>query len=343
VLTFRFGAEDLLRTRFAVSPLDELGRALRVAQATHPPLAHAAWARPARERLGDDLDLEAFSTILASGPYTPDFLAPPPRVQIPDVAAELERVRATPPRTVARELGWCFPRGLPVAVRPLIDDPRRALDALVDTMAELWRRLLAADWPAIRALLEADILFRAQALTAAGPLDVFGDLHRDVRWHDGALLVDRPYEQVVDLEGRGLLLIPGAFLSDVATMWDPPWQPAVMYPPRGAGTLWAPAPPADGSAVADLIGAGRARVLAALVAPAATIDLAERLGVSPAGVSEHLGVLTRAGLVEARRAGRRVLYARTPMGEALLTPESAPSRARRRSSRAASGPSRSRR
>ncbi|MCW3063187.1 MAG: transcriptional regulator, partial [Solirubrobacterales bacterium] len=58
--------------------------------------------------------------------------------------------------------------------------------------------------------------------------------------------------------------------------------------------------------------------LAALDAPAATIDLAARLGASPAGVSEHLGVLRRAGLVTARRAGRRVVYARSPAGEALL-------------------------
>jgi DNA-binding transcriptional ArsR family regulator len=332
MLTFRFGAEDLLRTRFAISPLDELGRAFRVARDPHPPLAHATWAPRARERLGDDLDVTAYATILASGPYTPDFLGPPPRVQIPDVEAELARVRATPPRTVARELGWCFPRGVPAAVRPLIDDPRRALDALVDVMTELWRRLLAPDWPAIRALLEADISFRARALTAAGPLEVFGDLHRDVRWHDSALLVERPYEQTIELDGRGLLLIPVAFLwPGVAALFDPPWQPAVMYPPRGAATLWAPAAAADGSALADLLGARRARLLAALDAPAATIDLAARIEASPAGVSEHLGVLRRAGLVAPRRAGRRVLYIRTPAGDALLdATKSEPSPARRR-------------
>jgi DNA-binding transcriptional ArsR family regulator len=333
VLTFRFGAEDLLRTRFAISPLDELGRGLRIVRSTDPPLAHLAWARRARQRLGDDLDVEAFATILASGPYTPDFLAPPPRVQLPDFGTELERVRATPPRTVARELGWCFPRGVPSVVRPLIDDPRRALDKLVDTMAELWRRLLAPDWPRVRALLEADILYRAQALTVSGPIEVFGDLHRGVRWHDGSLLVDRPYEQKIDLEGRGLLLIPVAFLSGVAAMFDPPWQPAVMYPPRGLGTLWAPEPCDDEEALAELVGARRARVLTSLDSPAATVDLAERLDASPAGISEHLGVLCRAGLVDARRAGRRVLYSRTALGDALVTPGSEPS----------SGPSRSRR
>jgi DNA-binding transcriptional ArsR family regulator len=323
MLTLRFGAEDILRTRFAISPLSELGYAVRALRLSEPPLALSAWLPVARERLGNDLDLDAYATILLTGPYTPDFLAPPPRVQLPDVEEELERVRTTPPRTVARELGWCFPRGVPDVVRPLLDHPG-ALDALVDLMAELWRRLLAPDWPRIRALLEADILSRAQSLSAAGPLDVFSDLHRAVRWHDGAVLVDRPYQETVDLAGRGLLLVPVAFLSDVATMWDPPWQPAVMYPPRGAGTLWAPEPAGDGQALRELVGAGRARVLTSLDSPAATIDLAERLDASPAGISAHLGVLCRAGLVDARRAGRRVLYSRTALGDALVTPGSEP-------------------
>jgi DNA-binding transcriptional ArsR family regulator len=333
VQTLRFSAEDVLRTRFAISPLEELQQAVRVLRAPQPALAHAAWTPDARRRLGDDLDIEMYATIVVAGPYRPDFVAPPPQVQLPDVEEELARVRTTSRHTVARELGWAFPRGVPEVVRPLIDEPRRALDALVDTMAELWRRLLAPDWPRIRALLEADILHRAQALAAGGPLEVFSDLHRDVRWRDGALLIDRPYEETLDLAGRGLLLIPVAFQSDLATMLDPPWQPAVMYAPRGVGTLWAPPRVVDTDALAGLIGAGRARLLAALDAPTATIDLAARLDASPGGISEHLGVLDRAGLVAARRAGRRVLYSRTALGDALVTPGSASS----------SGPSRSRR
>jgi DNA-binding transcriptional ArsR family regulator len=35
-------------------------------------------------------------------------------------------------------------------------------------------------------------------------------------------------------------------------------------------------------------------------------------------VSEHLGVLRRAGLVAGRREGRRVLYSRTRAGETLV-------------------------
>ncbi|MCW2983959.1 MAG: ArsR family transcriptional regulator, partial [Conexibacter sp.] len=45
---------------------------------------------------------------------------------------------------------------------------------------------------------------------------------------------------------------------------------------------------------------------------------ARRLGASPAGVSTHLQVLRRAGLVSGRRDGRHVLYGRTRAGDLLL-------------------------
>ena len=92
-------------------------------------------------------------------------------------------------------------------------------------------------------------------------------------------------------------------------MIDPPWQPAIVYAPRGIATLWEPAEHAP-DALADLLGRRRAMLLAAL--PATTQELARAHAASPAGVSEHLSVLRRAGLVAGRREGRTVRYARTP-------------------------------
>ena len=70
--------------------------------------------------------------------------------------------------------------------------------------------------------------------------------------------------------------------------------------------------------------AGAPRILIALAAEATTTELARRLAASPAGVSEHLGVLRRAGLVRARRDGRSVLYSRTAAGDVLTAPASSP-------------------
>ena len=180
-------------------------------------------------------------------------------------------------------------------------------------------------WEQILAVLEDDIASRARALTAGGAIEVFGDLHPDVRWSGEALLVDRPHDTSVELGGRGLLLLPSVFMwPRVGAMFDPPWQPALIYPPRGVGAFWAPA--TASASLAPLLGERRAAVLGAVDAPASTTALARRLGVSPASVSEHLAVLRNAGLVRGRRAGREVLYVRTAAGDALLrAPAMAPS------------------
>src|SRR5262249_56360972 len=94
---------------------------------------------------------------------------------------------------------------------------------------------------------------------------------------------------------------------------------------RGVGELWGRRERERGAALAHLLGRRRAEVLAALGTPVSTVGLATRLRASPAGVSAHLKALRDAGLAGARREGREVLYARTPLGDALLRPGRAPS------------------
>jgi DNA-binding transcriptional ArsR family regulator len=171
-------------------------------------------------------------------------------------------------------------------------------------------------WDRLAAVLESDIAHRARRLAEAGPLGAFADLHPDVSWRGGALRVRRAYTASVELDGRGLLLLPAVFVSTAWTMIDPPWQPTIAYAPRGAELLWAPTE--TSGALAELLGRRRAAILDALAVPATTHELARTLRASPAGVSEHLGVLRRSGLVAGRRDGRAVRYARTAAGEALL-------------------------
>jgi DNA-binding transcriptional ArsR family regulator len=321
VIRFRFGHEDLVRTRFAISPLFDLTWSTDVLRDPGGHSLHLPWVRAARQRLrGFDYELlNLLATSSAQG-YVPDFISPPPTTPLAELEDELARVRATPPERVAVEVGWRFDgQPTPAAARALLDEPERGLEDLTAVMADYFERAIAPWWPEIRAALEADILHRARRLTAGGAIEVFEDLHPEVHWRDGALEVDRPYDQEVDLRGRGLLLVPAAFAwPRVFAMTDEPWQPGLIYTPRGIGTLWAPNEGGDGDALAALLGRRRAAILATLGTPGATSDLARRLGASPAGVNEHLGVLRRAGLVRAARAGRRVLYERTPMGDALL-------------------------
>ena len=338
MIAYRFGRDDLLRTRFAISPLFELAASVRVLRDPGGHSVHLPWVREARARLAG-LDYSLIDALHPDGPYAPDFIAPPPLTPLPVFDEELARVRATPPDRVRLELGWTFDSGeVPAVARPLLEDPERELAALADLLAEYWARAIAPWWGLIRAVLEADIRQRARHLAGGGALELFGGLHPDVRWHDGALIVDRSYEAEVELAGRGLQLVPAAFgWPRVGAMFDPPWQPALIYPPRGVGELWAPAredarhgeaagdeASGRGGALGELLGRRRAGILVALAAEATTTELARRLAASPAGVSEHLGVLRRAGLVRARREGRAVLYSRTATGDLLTAPAPSP-------------------
>jgi DNA-binding transcriptional ArsR family regulator len=320
VIRFRFGHEDLVRTRFAISPLFDLLWSTDVLRDPAGHSLHLPWARAAAGRLeGLDWSLVDAVTRSTSG-FVPDFPSPPPTTPLADIDEELARVLTTPAAQVRRELLWAYaPGGVPPVARVLLDDPAAGLAALVDVMRAYWVRALEPWWPRIRAALEDDIVHRARRLTAGGAIEVFAGLDPSVRWRDGVLEIDRAHDQEVDLRGRGLLLVPAAFAwPRVFAMTDEPWQPALIYTPRGIGDLWAPGASDDLAALAALLGTRRAAVLAALGTPAATTELAARLGASAAGTSAHLRVLERSGLARARRDGRRVLYERTPAGDALL-------------------------
>ena len=318
MIAYRFGPEDLGRVRFAISPLFEIAASLDVLRDPARHNMHAPWLATARPRL-EGLDLSLLEAVVPSAGYRPDFVHPPPDRPRAGFASELARVRATPPEQVARDLDWAYDGSPPPpAARVLLDHPERGLAQLTELMTAYWRRAIEPHWPAIRATLEADIAYRAGRLAAGGPLAAFADLHEEVSWRDGALLVDRPYESTVELAGRGLLLVPVAFAwPQLWAMIDPPWQPAVIYAPRGVGTLWEPAERSP-DALADLLGRRRAGILSGLARPATTQELAQRLAASPAGISEHLAVLRRAGLVAGRREGRAVRYARTAVGDAIV-------------------------
>lgn len=319
MIELRLTVEDLAQTRFAVSPLFEAVMSVRPLRDPARHAVHLPWVRRARSAVAG-LDLSLLDALLPPTGYLPDFIAPPPTTPLPDVEQELAAVREVPAERVRIEVGWAYEdRPLPPALRSLVDDPERRLGAVVDALRAYWERALEPVWPRLRAVLEADVFHRARRLTAGGAAALFADLHPQVAWRGDRLRIQRSYEAAPDLGGRGVLLVPCAFCwPDVAVTLDAPWQPTIAYPPRAVAALWDEGGPGATAALDALLGRTRARVLAELAAPASTTELARRLAASPAGVSGHLGVLRRAGLVAAHRAGREVLYARTAAGDALV-------------------------
>jgi DNA-binding transcriptional ArsR family regulator len=323
MVVFVFDAEDLARTRFALSPIWELCTSLRLLRDAELAAMHIPWVRdalPTAHRMG----LRTALALLPPRGYIPDFITPPPTGPLTPIEDELERVRRTTPAQVRHDLevlvGQHRMRRLPEALEPLMAHPRRELGLLVDRMAEFWQATLAERWPRIRALLDADLGHRARRLTEGGPVHLFADLNHAVSWHGRELRIDQPYEARIELGGRGLLLVPSAFQwQRPGSISTPPWQPTLMYPARGVAALWEPPAQRGPAALGRVLGRTRADLLAELETPQTTTDLAARFQLRPGGVSQHLTALRDAGLVSATRQGRAVLYVRTAVGDALLT------------------------
>ncbi|MEW2086439.1 winged helix-turn-helix domain-containing protein [Streptomyces sp. NPDC005283] len=317
-LEIEFSAEDVARTRFAVSPLWEVVASVRVLKGADEQGLHRRWAEQVRPLLAAaKLDLAPlFCLINVPTVGIPGFLVPPPTTPQPSLEVELATLRSTPP-----ELLHTKSPGAQPGVAALREDPKRGLGRLAEVIAAYWDVALAPYWPRILTLFEGDILHRAKHFAEGGARRLLDDLDPQLTWDSGTLqLARRCTRGALQLDGRGLLLVPSVFVWPriFSTFGCKDWQPTLRYPPRGIGTLWEQRPPPHSHALAGVLGRTRALLLAELAAPASTTDLARRIGLSPGGVSQHLTALRTAGLVSAHRTGRVVLYARTRVGEALV-------------------------
>lgn len=346
MLTITFTVEDLARTRLAVSPLWEIVASVRLLKNPRAQHFHRRWAEETGQRIArEKLELGLlFDLVDSRSWYTPDFLTALPAATVPDLAAELGALSRVPAEQVRADLdalayarthpvGSLAEAGLPrrlrraragelpsEAVVGLYDDPGAGVAVLVGQLQVYWEVALAPYWGRIRALLEGDLLYRARRLGQGGPAGLFSDLDESVRWKDGALRIrHRRFHGVRELAGEGLLLTPSAFVwPTVYSSTIPPWQPSLTYPARGVAGLWDTSVRRASAGVVGVLGRSRAEVLVQLDVARSTTELAERIGLTAGGVSQHLRALRAAGLVTGHRVGRVVLYARTSVAEGLL-------------------------
>ncbi len=313
-IALQFSSDALLACRFAVSPLQETISAVRLLARRADGGHHGPWLRAVEPAL-DALDLTLLSLLLPRGTYGPDFLNPPPSGPTATFAEELETVRRTPAVRVGGEIDRCLTERFGAHPPPAAEVLRRgdrARGLCVDALAACWSALVDPWWPVIRAALDADIAYRSRLLAEAGLGPVLADLHPRLRWTHPRLIIDAPTEEEHLVEG--IVLMPGAFTT-LGVSYEPA---SVGYAARGLASLWT-GPARPSAATAQLLGARRAELLAALDEPASTTGLAARCGLPVSSVSEHLAALHATGLVTRHRTGRSLQHTRTPLGSALLT------------------------
>ncbi|MFF9585205.1 ArsR/SmtB family transcription factor [Streptomyces achromogenes] len=332
MIRFRLDMADLADTSFAYSALQETVLSLRAW--THPDRFPRQYTLLATEREAFEAGDTALLTALVARrrPWVPDFLTPRPTTSVPAPEAEFAALRAADPAGLSDDIARVFrPLGEPVPARLAagLARPATLLADIADALWFYWNNCLAPYWPRIRSVLEADIVHRARVLAGQGTRQMFAGLDSRLFWQDGYLAIRQDSESApwpdVPVHGRGVLLTPSCFALKASTMLGQDAPPHIVYPARGLATLTErarlPTPP---EALERLMGRPRAQLLALLAEPASTTELARRLDVTPAAVSQHLSVLTAAGLTRRARHGRLVLYSLSTLGTALSNPGRAP-------------------
>ncbi|MFJ9821417.1 DUF5937 family protein [Streptomyces sp. NPDC101151] len=301
----------------------EVGPGFRLLRAAGAHPVHRTWLEQVRPRVcAAGLDRGWLAELIPPSGYVPDFLNPTPSGPAPTLASELDGIAAAPAGRVRddldrlrREQGGLGPRA-----SALYAQPEARLPRVVEEIESYWELACAPYWARIRTVLDADVSHRARQVAEHGAARLLNDLHASVRWDDDTLQLLRRHGALSrTAAGPGLLLIPSVFTGPLPlTRMTPPDPPQLAYPARGIGSLWAPGRRTRTDALAAVLGRSRTLLLTELDSPASTTQLAGRTGLSAAGVSQNLTALRDAGLVSAHRAGRSVLYARTPAGETLL-------------------------
>ncbi|MFJ3667458.1 DUF5937 family protein [Streptomyces sp. NPDC090106] len=324
MLRIHFTAGDLALTHVAAGPDPcwETILGLQQLLCARPGRALQDWRLRAREtvaRKNLENQILYLRELVPQKGYVPDFLTPAEATD--GMQAAMSAIRGTPAGRIRKELQALASRRqrrVPVLLRQLSDADRgsRQLTDLLQALRCVHAEIIAPDWTRLEEHVEADRALRARALRDGGTSCLLESLGPAVRWDPPVLRVDYPVERDLHLSGRGLHLIPSRFCSRVpVALADPRLRPVLVYPvnptvnepgPRRAGGL-------DG-----LLGRTRAEVLRALHGGATTGELALRLRISASAASQHVHLLSRAGLVHSQRTGASILHTLTPLGAALL-------------------------
>ncbi|MFD4676287.1 DUF5937 family protein [Lentzea sp. NPDC058450] len=307
MIEFVLGESDLVDVRFAVSPLSELTLSLRVLKDPAKYPLHLPWLR----RVGD-VDTEVLLALSTERGWTPDFLSPRPSTPLTRFEDEFAALSEIPARTLRRDFRAVFGE-----VPAVLADRRRMLAAL----ETYWHVALEPWWDRVRAVLEADIAHRGREMARQGLAAMLSGISDRITFTPPVVgvRIAGAEPRRVDGCGHGLTLVPSAFARRTAVPVNPDAPPLLIYAARGAGVVWETGRVRGPRALAGVLGQVRADLLAELAEPSSSTDIARRTGVTVSAVNQHLRALRDAGLLASQRHGRSVVYARTELGDTLVS------------------------
>ncbi|MET0725414.1 MAG: DUF5937 family protein [Leifsonia sp.] len=314
MLRYRLSDADMGGVRFGLSPLCELGLSLRAIKDPAAFPLQLPWLRRTEEARSR-IDLDTLMALIDDRLWTPDFLNPRPTsplTRIADEFAALSRIRSS---VFLRDLEAVHGR-IPDA---LGGPPRDAVRRMMNALEQLWDACFAPHWPRMRAVLEADVVYRGRRIAQGGLATMLNGLSSTVSYEGEVLSVRLrdPVDREVRAGGQGLTLVPTMFTRRAsAPIGDGPAM--VMYPARGQGALWETERAANAGALAGLLGQTRASLLTALAEPASSTELGVRFDVTASAINQHLRAMRDAGLVTSTRYGHSMLYFRSELGTAML-------------------------
>ena len=310
------GTTGLAQTRFAISPLHAAAELLYF-RARVPHAIPRRWRAVTDQALQDGrLNLLLMLARDGAHGYMPDFLIPVPASYKGDPDAELHQIATTPADRVGYEMRNLLDGTLWSVARPGRRPPATLAAAIehgeenlaekaARQFAQFWEAALAARWPRIMGRLEDDVAHRSRLIAREGFAAMTRALHPSVNWADGELALQMRYYQG-QVTADAAFLVPAAFGHMPLNVIDPVEAPGYRTPVIGYPAMSSvpfEAPPLD-----ELIGSTRALLLAHLVEPRTTEQLACRLHLSRSTISYHLQVLHRAGLVVRTRRSHHVYY-----------------------------------
>lgn len=228
MLVLQTRGADIASVWFAISPLVEVYSSVLALDNPASGALHLPWISATRELI-DEADLALLRALRPKDAYAPDFVHPPPCSPLARLEDELQAMLATPADQVRAEIRNAYGRLRPPDVlQPFIWAPDAALAHLADTIRRYWHRVLAPHWQRIRALLEADVLYRARQIADGGVKLSLSDIHDQVRFAGESVTVNKSMDLTRDLDGRGVLLVPSVFVwPRLGAIVVEPWQPSL--------------------------------------------------------------------------------------------------------------------